>query len=651
MRDEHIEDIERVLRIKFPEEQLDIITHSGAPANVISCAGSGKTTLMIAKLLYIQLKYNINPSAMCVISFNKTAVKEIEDRYNRAAVMLGLPIKNITFKTFHALYLMVLKHFDRSIKVAGDSQATTLYNRAFFEKSGDKSDASREDILRLRGFALNNMITSQRMLFSNPQFVTSSITEQDYLNVVKRFNELKDEEELVDFDDLQLKMFKLLENNPDAKDMVNRAWDYWFIDEYQDISKIQSDILAMSVKNTNNLVTIGDEDQCIYEFRGSKVDFILDFPVFYPSAKRYVMNYNYRCPEVILSRAERLINRNVKRIQKNMKAFKQGGTLVISEHKSPMYASMEIAQRINEDYIENEKLSEIAVLYRNNNQQLFIVDQLIQLSIPVKVGKENNLLHNHMFTTDILKIIDLAVDTTDPYTFKDIFHKICRNRMSKKEITTISNKMISTGDSFEDCLEMYQKSKVAETSEVLKEISNLIEEKAGMVQIINKVLEIYGDFVVFMGSGTRMTAEEANDVIQYLYFIAENKSYRQFLFYIERAKSLVTLYKDDKEAVTVTTMHTVKGLEYNNVYIVDASDYVIPNTKKVDNLRENFGNDVANDHIEQERRLMYVACTRAKKKLQITYCEGHASEFITDMLDEEHKLGDGTIVITDEGNK
>jgi len=651
MRDEHIEDIERVLRIKFPEEQLDIITHSGAPANVISCAGSGKTTLMIAKLLYMQLKYNINPSAMCVISFNKTAVKEIEDRYNKAAVMLGLSIKKITFKTFHALYLMVLKHFDKSTRIAGDSQATTLYNRAFFEKSGDKSDACREDILRIRGFALNNMITSQRLLFSNPQFVTSSITEQDYLNVIKRFNELKTEEEIVDFDDLQLQMFKLLENNPDAKDMVHRAWDYWFVDEYQDISKIQSDILEMSVKNKNNLVTIGDEDQCIYEFRGSKVDFILDFPVFYPNAKRYVMNYNYRCPEVILSRAERLINRNVKRIQKNMKAYKPGGTFVVTEHKSPMYASMEIAQRINEDYIENEKLSEIAVLYRNNSQQLFIVDQLIQLSVPVKVGKENNLLHNHMFTTDILKIIDLAVDTTDPYAFKDIFHKICHNRVSKKEIVMISNKMISTGDTFEDCLEMYQKGKVAETSEVLKEIKDLVEAKEPMIQILNKVIAIYADFITFMGSGTRMTMEEANDIIQYLYFIAENKSYRQFLFYIERAKSLVTLYKDDKEAVTVTTMHTVKGLEYNNVYIVDASDYVIPNIKKVNSLQENFGNDVANDHIEQERRLMYVACTRAKKKLQITYCSDHASEFITDMLDEEHKLGEGTIVITNKGNK
>ena len=632
---ETIRQIEEVMGLQFTQKQIDIIKHEGGPANVISCAGSGKTTLLIAKLLYMQKKCDVIPEKIIVISFNKSAVEEIQQRYKACARKLDMSEK-ITFKTFHALYYMILKYYSvkerKEFNVLGDTESSMLFNQVFYSVSKNKDDDTKDNIKAVRSYAINNLITSSSQLFSSSKFLTSDVTEEDYLNVIDGYKNLKIEENKLDFEDLQIEMLKLLQENEDARNRVQSAWDYWFIDEYQDISKVQIEILNLSMKDPNKLMTIGDEDQAIYEFRGSKVDYIVDFPIYFNNSKRYVMDINYRCPEVILEHSERLIDNNKKRINKKMKASNSGGKLIYQPTKSCSQASIIIAEEVYQKFIECDcKLSEIVVLYRNTKQQMFVVDQMIEKGVPIKVMRTSNLIHNHMIVRDIRGIIDLALDDKDSYSFSKVFTKIT-SYIRRNDVRQISRQMVNTGKSWRELMEDYENDTLEKANIVLETIKSMVEKKYKMSDIIKEILKIYTVYLDFIATTNNFTKDEIDDLIQYLNYVARDMTYKKFVYYLERAKSLIELYSKDSEAVTVTTMHTVKGLEYDYVYILDASDNVIPNYKREESIRKLFGNNESVDYVEQERRLFYVACTRARKELMITYDDSLPSRFIEEQI-------------------
>jgi len=650
IRDNVIEKIEEAMGLKFPEEQLDIIMHKGSPSNVISCAGSGKTTLMIAKICYMQMTMDIDPAKIIVISFNKSAVEEIKERYFEIADKLKLS-KHITFKTFHALYYMILKYFEKKLngvdlRVMGEGESNALFTRAFYSKSKDKTEDTKDNMVSLRSYAVNNLISSPQQLMNTPKFITSEVDEQDYLEVIKEYRDLKEMNEAIDFEDLQIKMLELLKTTPEAQERVQNAWDFWFIDEYQDISKIQMEILKLSIKDPNNLVTIGDEDQAIYEFRGSKVDYIVDFPIYFEGSKRYIMNINYRCPENILKRAEVMINKNVKRVQKNMKAFNSGGKLTYEGFSSASDAAIKIAELVYADFQSGVDLSNIAILYRNTRQQIFIVDQMIQKGIPLKVMRKTNLLHNHQFINDIKNIIELALDDENPYLFTQVFTKITKF-LKKSIINEVAEKMVSRGMSWRDLLMNHDNESIQRASFKLNEIKEMVENKCLMPEIIDAVLEIYSDYLEFALKTMSATKEEIEDILDYAKYVGRDKTFKKFVYYLEKAKSTIEMYSKDRDAVTITTMHTVKGLEFDKVYILEASDEVVPSATREKNMLELFGPDEASDYVEQERRLFYVACTRAKKELYISYPTYCPSRFLYEQLEgteDEEKLYRGELI-------
>lgn len=637
-KDEHIIKIEETMGLQFPEDQIDIIKHAGKPANVISCAGSGKTTLMVANLVYNQLnkENNLNMDKAIVISFNRTAVEEIEQRYKEIANKLVLSTK-VTFKTFHALYYTIIKKYyslkgNESFRVMSEEDASRLFNRAFYSKAKDKSEESKDNIKSLRSFTVNNLIKTRSELVNNPRFINAGVGD-DYFEVVSEYRRLKNEENKLDFEDLQLHAYKIICAEKEIEEFVKNKWDVWFIDEYQDISKIQMEILKKSVRDFSNIVTIGDEDQCIFEFRGSKVDYIVDFPVYFQNSKRYHMSINYRCPEVILQMAEKTIVNNKKRIQKKMKAYNTGGTVEYIGSKTFRESSDIVVDRIKELYNTDENLSEIAVLFRHNKQQIFIIDMLIELGIPVKVTKRSNLLYDHAIVRDIINIVELAMDETDSFAFSKVFGKITPY-FPKKKINNITKKMISTGQSWRYFVENENNENISNTSYELEFIKNIVEEKGKMIEVINRIYPIYKRYLDFMAGNSESGDREIQDIVEYLRQLCRDKTYKQFIFHMERAKSLVDMYSKDKEAVTITTMHTVKGLEFNHVFLLGCDQDTIPGQFRIDQIIKLLGTAAAEDYIEQERRLFYVSCTRAKKKLVITYSDNNPSIFILEQLEE-----------------
>ena len=631
IKDSEIIEIEKALGTEFEQEQVEIIKHIGSPANIISCAGSGKTTLMIANISYLQMKYGITGSSIIAISFNRSAVEEIKNRYEKVASKLKLS-QEVSFKTFHALYYLILKAYYNDLKVMGEQEAQNVFNRAFYSVSSDKSDEIRDNMASIRTYAVNNLLMSYNQLFSTEKFLTSGVTQQDYINTINEYRKLKEQEDKLDFEDLQIKMLDLLKTNADALEKVRNAWDYWFVDEYQDISKIQMEILVMSVKDSNKLTTIGDEDQCIYEFRGSKVDYIVDFHMYYKNAKKYHISTNYRCPSVILDRASVMIKNNKKRNNKLMKAYEQGGKVIYSSAKTLSSQSIRIA---NEIYNDKTPFEDVAVLCRNS-KFMFIADALIEAGIPLKITHQSGLLHNHSIIKDMRAIIDLALDPLDSYSFQKVFSKISKF-INRKQIQDISSEMYKTGKTWYEL--MYSDYKVEDIYNALERIRGIAENKGQMLDILNIVKELYADHINFLISVNSIDSKDVKDVYDYLEYVSYNKTYRQFIYYLERAKSIIELYSKERNAVTITTIHSVKGLQYDSVYLLDASDYVIPNDFRVNRIREEFGDKAALEYIEQERRLMYVACTRAKKKLHIFYNAESPSRFLNEQLEGTEYTG------------
>lgn len=648
LKDEHIKKIEEAMGIEFPEEQIDIIKHRGKPANVIACAGSGKTTLMVANLAYMQMANNgeIRPEKIIVISFNRTAIEEIKQRYNEIACKLDLS-KKITFKTFHALYYTILKKYNEKneiekFAVMSEEDSSRLFNRAFYSKARNKNDDNRDNIKSVRSFTVNNLIKTRNELVNNPKFINADVGE-DYFDVIKEYRRLKTLENKLDFEDLQLKTYNIISSDENVEQFVKDKWNIWFIDEYQDISKIQMEILKKSVKDFNNIVTIGDEDQCIFEFRGSKVDYIVDFPIYFSNSKRYLMSINYRCPQVILDKAEKTIVNNKKRIHKKMESFNSGGEVEYIATQRCSESSEIIVDRVEELFNSDENLSEIAVLFRNNKQQMFVIDRLIDKGIPVKVTRRSNLIYDHTIVRDILNIVELALDETDSYAFSKVFGKITPY-FTKNKVNNINKKMLKFGGSWREYVAEETNENIENTSYTLNVIEGLVEGKKHMVEVIDKIIPLYKNYVEFLAGNSDIGLREIQDIIEYLKNLCINKTYKQFIFHMERAKSLIDMYSKDKEAVTITTMHTVKGLEFNHVFLLNCDQEIIPGENRLKKMRELFSEEVAEDHIEQERRLFYVACTRAKKRLVITYTQNDPSQFLIEQLRDTEYTRGGNIV-------
>lgn len=628
----YMDQVSDIMGLDFSDAQKEIIRHKGSPANVISCAGSGKTTLLIASLIYRQLEGSINPEKTCVISFNRTAVDEIENRYKESVKNLNLE-DNITFKTFHALYYMLLRYYysidGRELHVLGEGQAMRLFNNAFYSLSKDKSDENKEAMWSLRGYVVNNLISSKNQFLQTSKFLTSGVDPEDYFNVIALYRDLKNEIDAVDFEDLQLQTLKLLRDNRDARERVQQAWEYWFIDEYQDISRIQMDILKLSMKDENNLVTIGDEDQSIYEFRGSKVDYIVDFPIYFKNSKRYIMDTNYRCPENILEKAEKLIKNNKKRIDKDMKAYNKGGEVTYKSFSSSVEEAIYVVNEIYDDFVKGKDLKEIAVLYRNNNQSMYIVDQMINKGIPFNLNRNGGRLYDHLFIRDFINVVNFAEDDKDPLLFKNNFNKITKY-VNKTEVNRIANEMTYREISWRELVD-FDNSSIGLASIKLQKIKELVDSKGNLSDILDIFLEVYDNHLSFLTTRGKFKEEEIDELVLYLNEVYGGNTFKEFIYCIDRANSVISLYKDRIDTVSLKTMHTVKGLEYDKVFIIGANDDVVPNNNIEEKIIEIYGVDEAKDYVEQERRLFYVACTRAKKELIITNNVLKPSRFVLEL--------------------
>lgn len=595
--------------VNLNDEQKKAVMHFKGPCLVIGTPGSGKTRVITERVRYLVQNYNINPSNILVITFTKAAAIEMKRRYND---IMGNFAGKVQFGTFHAIFFMILK---------------IAYN---FTAENIVHDNVRRNILKEIISGIDMQIQDENEFLNDLEAEISLVKggrfDIDHYYSIncpsdifkKIYNSYQDElmkQRLIDFDDMLVYCYELLSERPDILNMWHKQYPFILIDEFQDINRIQYDVIKLLAKPENNIFIVGDDDQSIYGFRGSRPDIMQQFLKDYKNTKQYVLSVNYRCTTSIVESSNRLIKHNKNRFKKKLKASKI--------NKNPVYVTKFNNITEENDYICKKILeyrkkeipySEMAVLFRTNIQARALTSKLMEYNIPFIMKERIPNIYEHWIARDILTYIKVALGDRDRASFLRIINRpkryVHRNALTdayidiKKLKSFYKDKfwMINKIEQFESDLQLLA---------TLKPLAavNFIRYGIGYDDYIKEYAEYRG-----------LRIEDLINVLDELQEEAKaQKSFEEWFEYIKlygqelkeqagKSRALLNGAKQEGDFVIVLTMHGAKGLEYTCVFIPDANEGVIPHNKAV-----------LDDDIEEERRMLYVAMTRAKEYLHISY--------------------------------
>lgn len=635
--------VKQVMGREFSDEQVEIITHLNKPLNGIAGAGSGKTTVSIGKILYLMLHKDVDPTEILSITFSKKASVEIEERYldakNKLNRSLGAPI----FKTFHALFLSMIKSVPeyRYIQICD-------YNRFLYdllkeiETDGVKTNKEiLEQYMRVRGVLINYNVSKDGLLSKKDMGLINDLNFDfhNYLKVIRLYNNLKEFNNCLDFDDMQALLLEYLKTSPNAHELIkqfNKSFKHIILDEYQDISPIQIEILDLLMDDVQirNMVVVGDDDQSIYGFRGSNPEYIIRFLERYKNARRKFISKNYRCKSNILEEVIPMISENKNRVEKDLSAFNDGGTVT--------YLNTDVQEQFNamkeQLLIDLENASDItkdvAVLVRFNKDRTLLADKLAEEGVPVDIKDTKYLLQNN-------KIYLALFETATAIKNDDV-------NMLRKHITkcfkNISAKVLDKYSTYDSIVTDILNGTL-QVSPDEREYVNRIYNSDNAYIVLSNTWMLIKNYYVFMIKKKIVNQKELNSIVRYILELAISSdgtysvSWQSLLDAEVFKKAYLTDFINDENVFKIYTIHSVKGLEFKKVYIYGLdSDIVSENDmNKYKMLKVSEDNGVfeknsfydtnkvtqalsgVDTNVEEERRIFYVACTRAIDELVIAY--------------------------------
>ncbi|WP_183255260.1 ATP-dependent helicase [Anoxybacteroides tepidamans] len=435
--------------------------------------------------------------------------------------------------------------------------------------------------------------------------------EKQVAYLYKRYEEMKRERRLFDFDDMLLGCYEMLTENPSLLLRYQERFRYFLIDEFQDINQVQYDIINMMCAHTRNLCVVGDDDQSIYSFRGSDPSFILEFDRYYPEAQVVTLSENYRSSHSIVSLANNLISCNRSRRAKQMNAQFTADELPLFFFP---YDEEEEATMVVEDIKERIQCgaqpSDFAVLYRTHSASRAIFERLVQSQLPFSLAQDGESFYERRFVRYLLAYLRLSLDPNDEEAMSDLLVSLFLKQTLLKELKAISI--------LEDCslvkalvklstVQPFQRKKLKTIAPLFKQLSKLKPiEAIGMIET-----ELgFSEFIKKRGNEGNMMERGADDVRDLKVVAKKFKTVHAFLAHVdEMIKAAKTIQQQNEaaNAVQLSTIHRAKGLEYKYVYVLGAVEGSIPHDYALDANRN--GDPLP---LEEERRLLYVAITRAK---------------------------------------
>lgn len=596
---------------KLNENQLKAVNHLDGPCMVLAGPGSGKTRVITYRIANMVVNKNIKPTSILAISFTKASSIEMKNR--ALSLSNDFRMNKVTYGTFHSVFFRILRYFENyNIESILDEKTKRIGLKNILKGLNIENADDDETI----GQVINEISYVKNELMDKRDFKSEVLTNDEFIKVYNFYEEYKQQMNKIDFDDMLIKTYELLKNNKAALDRVRSVYRYILVDEFQDINKVQFEALKLIANPSNNIFVVGDEDQSIYGFRGSRPDFLLEFEEYFSNTKKVLLDINYRSKGEIINIANRLIEKNTNRYEKVIKCGKGNGAKVnyISPEDSEeeaVYIAKDIKNKVQEDYTE---YTDFAVIYRTNIQSRALVDVFMDMRIPFVVKDSIVTIYDHWAVQDILAYLRIGVNPNSNKDWIRIINKPFRY-ISKDNLNLIKDEPDFINSLINKCdLHPKQVKTINDLDIDISYVKGLNPKNA--ISYIRTTLD-YDRYILDYCANRKIKTNGLIEILNELESSATNfKTIQEYLEHIERVKSEIVDNKNNKETdgVIFTTMHSAKGLEFKNVYIIGANEGTIPHEKSYEIDDE----EKKNDQIEEERRLMYVAITRAEENICIS---------------------------------
>ena len=585
----------------YSSNQKKAIEHGAGPLMVLAGPGSGKTFVITHRIKYLIEGPGINPAHILVVTFSRAAAKEMKNRFEKLCKK-----STVTFGTFHSVFFNLLKtaYGFGSEQIASDELRYTLIKELI-----KRNSIENEDINTLAGNLLNEIALVKQDNISIKNYYSNSISSDTFKKIYSDYESELEARGKLDFEDMLSLTYELLSERSDILKAVQNRYRYILVDEFQDINFLQYNIIKLMAGEKQNITVVGDDDQSIYRFRGARPEIMLGFERDFRNVKKVFLDINFRSSTQIVNASTKLISFNSKRFPKNFKAKNGDGAPVsLIEFKNPFLEVNSIIKDIK-DYIKSgQDINNIAVLYRTNLSPRLLIERLMRNNIPFTIRDAIPNLFDHWVAKDIISYIKLAINMGDKSDLLRISNK--PNRYISRDSLSSSRANIETlFDYYDD--KSYMIKRIVELREHLRTIKNL--KPATALRYIRNVVG-YDEYIEEYCDMNGVESDDCYSILGDLENSAtEYNTFNDWFVHMDEYKDeLIEARKKSNEndkGVRLMTFHSSKGLEFDIVYIIDVNEGSVP-YKKAKGV----------DEIEEERRMFYVAMTRARKKLFICYC-------------------------------
>ena len=588
--------------INYSSNQKKAIEHGAGPLMVLAGPGSGKTFVITHRIKYLIEGSGINPAHILVVTFSRAAAKEMKDRFEK---LQGK--SHVTFGTFHSVFFSILKtaYGFSSEQIASDELRYTLIKELI-----KKNEIVNEDINTLSGNLLNEIALIKQDNINIKNYYSNSIASDTFKKLYKEYEAELETRNKLDFEDMLSLTYELLSERKDILTAVQNRYQYILVDEFQDINFLQYNIIKLMAGKKQNITVVGDDDQSIYRFRGARPEIMLGFERDFRNVSKVFLDINFRSTTQIVDASTKLISFNSKRFPKTFKANNGSGAPVsVIEFKNPFAEVNSIIKDIKEYIKAEQDINNIAVLYRTNLSPRLLIERMMKNNIPFTIRDSIPNLFEHWVSKDIISYIKLAINSGNKNDLLRISNK--PNRYISRDSLSSSKANIETlFDYYDD--KSYMIKRIIELREHLRTIKNL--KPATALRYIRNVVG-YDEYIEEYCDMNGIESDDCYTVLGDLENSAsEFNTFSDWFVHMEEYKEeLIEARKKSNEddiGVRLMTFHSSKGLEFDIVYIIDVNEGSVPYKKAK-----------GADEIEEERRMFYVAMTRARHKLFICYCK------------------------------
>lgn len=620
--------------MKLNRGQDEAIKHGNGPCMVLAPPGSGKTLIVTERTRYLIEESGVRPDQILVITFTRYAAREMKERFERLTAGKNYPV---TFGTFHSIFYGILKcaYGIGANNLMSEKESSVLLQEVL-DQTDIESTPEVEDEEELVRELLREVGMVKNGLYHLKDFHSKYLTQDEFAEVFRSYEHQKKELKKFDFDDMLVQCYALFRKKPEILQGWQKRFQYILIDEFQDINRVQYEVIRMLAAPRYNLFVVGDDDQSIYGFRGAKPELMLYMKQEFPSLRTISLTVNYRSTEFITGAAARVILHNDTRFYKRVQSFRGRGQNVhvqevLDEQEEAQYVTEEIQKKLDQGI----KPGEIAVLFRTAVQARMISEILSEHRIPFEMRDYVTNFYRHFIVKDMMAYLQLAAGKRD----RSLFLTICNRPLRYLARNSMENRQVN----FEDLRKFYcDKDWMLDIIDQFDVDVRMMKNMApyAAIQYIRKKIG-YDDFLKEYAEKHQISWKQLMDVMAELEERSKNfKSYDEWEIHIakytqelEEQQAKARKIKGEREnKVQLMTIHSAKGLEFEDVFVIHANEGEIPHQKAE-----------KKDEIEEERRLFYVALTRAKNNLCISYItqkNGNSikpSRFVEELLGQRIK--------------